>query len=312
MGKIDSAAKECFSDNTRFADLCNAVLFEGEQVVCPDQLVEKDSTEVLSILGKNSQSVHVQKWRDLLKSAIVKINNNVCFVLIGVEAQATVHYAMPVRHMIYDALDYGKQVKEVARKHKREKDTESADEFLSGFTARDKIIPIITITVYLGSKTWDAPRCLTEMYMPVDERIKPYLQDYNANIFIPGEFDNFDKFQTDLKQIFEVVSVAGDKSKMNQILSEDEKFKHMDNETVRTINIIAGTRIRLNEKGQVVDMCKAWEEQYEDGRAKGLTQGREEEIFQSVSEGDYGISRGAEKLGISEQEFVERMKAAGF
>ena len=35
-------------------------------------------------------------------------------------------------------------------------------------------------------------------------------------------------------------------------------------------------------------------------------------IFLSVQEGDYGIRRGAEKLGISEAEFERRMIEAGF
>ena len=48
------------------------------------------------------------------------------------------------------------------------------------------------------------------------------------------------------------------------------------------------------------------------GREEGLLRGRETEILKSVGEGDYGIHRGAEKLGISEDEFVERMKAAGY
>lgn len=47
-------------------------------------------------------------------------------------------------------------------------------------------------------------------------------------------------------------------------------------------------------------------------REEGREQGREEEIFLSVQEGDYGIRRGAEKLGITESEFVKRMEAAGY
>ena len=47
------------------------------------------------------------------------------------------------------------------------------------------------------------------------------------------------------------------------------------------------------------------------GRKAGLLEGKETEIFKSVQEGDYGIPRGAEKLGITEAEFVEKMEAAG-
>ena len=48
------------------------------------------------------------------------------------------------------------------------------------------------------------------------------------------------------------------------------------------------------------------------GRAEGREEGRLKEIFLSVQEGDYGIRRGAEKLGISEAEFEKRMAEAGF
>ena len=48
------------------------------------------------------------------------------------------------------------------------------------------------------------------------------------------------------------------------------------------------------------------------GRKEGRQQGREKEIFLSVQDGDYGIKRGAEKLGISEEEFIIRMEKAGY
>ena len=41
-------------------------------------------------------------------------------------------------------------------------------------------------------------------------------------------------------------------------------------------------------------------------------EGRENEIFLSVQEGDYKPKRGAEKLGITEDEFIKRMNAAGY
>ena len=41
------------------------------------------------------------------------------YVLLGIENQTRIHYAMPVRNIIYDALQYGKQVEEIARRHER-------------------------------------------------------------------------------------------------------------------------------------------------------------------------------------------------
>lgn len=57
---------------------------------------------------------------------------------------------------------------------------------------------------------------------------------------------------------------------------------------------------------------KMREEGREEGRLEGRLEGRENEIFLSVQEGDYNPKRGAEKLGITEDEFIKRMNAAGY
>ena len=42
MGTKDSKAKEYLSDNTRFSEICNYVLFDGEKVIKPEDLKECD------------------------------------------------------------------------------------------------------------------------------------------------------------------------------------------------------------------------------------------------------------------------------
>ena len=66
------------------------------------------------------------------------------------------------------------------------------------------------------------------------------------------------------------------------------------------------------EKGLVEGREKGLVEGREKGLAEGLAEGRTAEIFHSVSEGDYSAARGAEKLGISQEEFVSQMIHAGF
>ena len=45
-------------------------------------------------------------------------------------------------------------------------------------------------------------------------------------------------------------------------------------ETVEAINLFAGTDIDIDEKEEVIDMCKAWEEQKNEGRELGREEGR--------------------------------------
>ena len=49
-----------------------------------------------------------------------------------------------------------------------------------------------------------------------------------------------------------------------------------------------------------------------EGRKEGLQEGRQEEIFVSVQESDYGVERGAQKLGVSVEDFIKRMESAGY
>ena len=64
MGAKDAKAKEFLSNNERFADLFNYYLFDGKQVIKPEDLEERDTTEVLSLYGRNKKEIQKQKWRD--------------------------------------------------------------------------------------------------------------------------------------------------------------------------------------------------------------------------------------------------------
>ena len=217
----------------------------------------------------------MQKLRDIFKNASIKYTGKSYVVLIGVENQSDIHYAIPVKNMFYDVMAYGNQVKETAKKHRREKDTATSDEFLSGFTKEDKLIPVITITVYLGTKEWDGPRRLSDMFGDVDEELLPFIPDYRINLLAPREITDFTGFRTSIRQLFEVLQNAYDKEKMQEVLQNDEKFSKVDRETVEAINLFAGTDIDIDEKEEVIDMCKAWEEQKNEGRELGREEGRE-------------------------------------
>ena len=92
----------------------------------------------------------------------------------------------------------------------------------------------------------------------------------------PKEITDFTGFRTSIRLLFEVLQNAYDKDKMQEVLQNDEKFSKVDRETVEAINLFAGTDIDIDEKEEVIDMCKAWEEQKNEGREEGRELGREE------------------------------------
>lgn len=272
MGAKDAKAKEFLSNNERFADLFNYYLFEGRQIIQPSDLCERDTTKVLSIFGTDKKEVHKQKWRDLLKSAIIKTTEYGIFVLLGVENQSKIHYAMPIKNMIYDAMEYSTQINEAARLHKSHKEYDSSAEFLSGFKKDDKLTPVITLTVYWGADKWDAPRSLHEMISDKYEAVLKYVDDYHLHLLIPEEISDFSKFQTSLGAVLEFIKASNSDEMMEQVINTDPAFKQLENEAISAINVFTGVNIQINEKGGKTDMCKAWD----DHRKKCLKEGKVE------------------------------------
>ncbi len=308
MGTKDSKAKEYLSDNTRFSEICNYVLFDGERIIKPEELKEQDSTEILSIFGIDKKQIIKQKWRDLLKSVSIKYTGNMYVILIGIEAQTDVHYAMPVKNMIYDALNYGDQVNEVRKHHNQQKDYKKSEEFLSGFTLEDKLTPVITITLYLGTGEWNAPRSLIDMMPAIDKRVLPFINDYKINLLNPCDITDFSKFQTGLRPLFEVLKNARDERRLNEVISSDETFKNVDVETVAAINLFAGMDIKIEKEDEVLNMCKAWDEH----KNRGIQEGRCLEIYSLVQDGILDPEVGAKRINMSLQDFEEKMQNAGY
>lgn len=146
-----------------FADAFNYLLYDGRAVIDPHNLKEIDPTEIALPFGardgkenRKQKEETVQKYRDLLKNAVIMEDGKTAYVLLGIENQTDIHYAMPVKNAIYDALQYGRQVSDIAAKHRadrKDKKSEkkvSGGEYLSGFYKEDRLIPVITLVIHFG------------------------------------------------------------------------------------------------------------------------------------------------------------------
>ena len=116
------------------------------------------------------------------------------------------------------------------------------------------------------------------------------------------------KQEESIVNMFELLKNASDEEKLNDLITNDETFTRVDVETVAAINLFVGTDIKYDEKEEVVNMCKAWD----DHKKRGIQEGRLFEIYLSVQEGDYSAKRGAEKAEMSLDEFEKAMSKAGY
>ena len=115
MGKKDPSTKLLTRDNEVFAELFNRFLFEDD-IIDPKKLEERDSTEITAIIDK----MHIeQKYRDVLKHAEIKVDDKFAYLLLGIENQTDIHYAMPIRTMLYDAINYSNQLSGITKELRR-------------------------------------------------------------------------------------------------------------------------------------------------------------------------------------------------
>ena len=185
MGNIDIVTKHYLEDSRIFADAFNYFIYDGKPVIQPEQLRPLDAVATATPDGETP----VQKTRDLLKCLVAMEDDNRAYAILGLENQSDVHYAMPVRNLLYDALTYQKQVRDIADKHRAERDSATGAEFLSGFHKEDKLTPVITLVIYFGANYWDGPTSLHEMMKleETDEALKSMIDDYKIKLITPAQ-----------------------------------------------------------------------------------------------------------------------------
>lgn len=279
MGRKDTLSTEYLSDNARFADICNYCLFDGQGVIQAEDLREMDTKEFLELAGLSAKGQHIQRIRDILKGAVIRSTGDCTYLILGVENQTEIHYAMPVRGMIYDGINYGSQVNEISRRHRKGHDLNSPAKFLSGFTAEDHLTPVVTITVYWGSQPWDGPRSLHEMFH-TNSTILKYVADYKLNLISPADITDFEKFRTSVGLVLEVIKHQDSEREMEQILTRKAALHNIEYAAAKVIEGFTDIKMDQDEKEEF-NMCKAWTDHYQSGVREGLEQGELRAIIKS-------------------------------
>lgn len=320
MGKVDTVTKAYMRKNNIFADAFNYLIYEGKPVVDPEQLRELDTTEIALPFGsqekENGQSNDlVQKYRDILKFAVVMQEDEVAYILLGIELgienQTDIHYAMPVRNMIYDALQYGKQVADTAANHRKSDKSfrkRTSGEYLSGFYKEDVLKPVVTLVIHFGADEWDAPLSLHEMMGSQNEKLMHYVQDYRIHLIDPAKLTEKDlkKFTSSLREVIEYIKYSKDKEKLSRILKDNSRML-IDREVALVIKAITNTAIEISEKEEKIDMCKAIDDMLSEREARGEIRGIEigelRMLVKQVKRGRLTIEEAAEDVAMSVEKF---------
>ena len=305
----DVSLKTFWRDNEHFADLFNATVFNGKQVLKPDKLTEM-VTDVSATIHSKSYNESITRNRDVVK----KMSDGVEFNILGLEIQDKTHYAMPLRTMTYDALGYIKEYNDIKKHHKLNKDSFSShEEFLSGINKSDRFHPIITLVLYYGESLWDGPTCLSDMMISMPDNIKAYFSDYKLNLVQILDSDKYTFYNEDVRDVFNIIrNIYNDD--FDSIYREYES-RNVDIDVMELICNITSVPKLMDlctdtEQGGTVNMCEAMKRFQAECESKGMKEGIDSEKVNSIiSMLEFGITK-EQILTKYTKEDLERAEAA--
>lgn len=280
MGQLDALTKQYLSKNDIFADICNFYLYDGKPAIKPEQLHPLDPNEIVflhqhSPASRKKHSAAISKHRDILKYLSAMTTDNAAYLIVGIENQSDIHYAMPVRNMLYDALQYNHQMQDISEKHRNNKTIQN---FTSGFQKDDTLIPVITLVVYFGSDPWDGAISLHELMPSTPPELLQYVADYRLLLIDPHRLsdETVSKLQSNVREIFSFIKYTQNKEKLLELLQKP-RFHNLDPLAAEIINECTHSHLPLksDNKGEI-NMCQAIDEIREDSRNEGISFSRKE------------------------------------
>ena len=247
MQEKDITQKMLERHNDVFSDIVNVLLFGGKKVVAEETLFDSVTDSVLKI----DKRVRIQD-RDVAK---YWKDSQINIALFGLENQTTPNKLMPLRVISYDGTEYGKQSR-----------TENIDK---------KKYPVISLVLYLGfEQKWLYPKNLLGI-IDVDEKLKPYVNDYKINLFEIAYLDReiIDSFKSD----FWILADYLYQMRVNRNYVADKKSIAHIEELLMLMSAMTGDKrfeeiiYEANTK-EVVNMCEV----LDIVEARGIEKGREE------------------------------------
>lgn len=329
MGEKNNVMCVYLSKPEVFADFVNVGYFQGKKEIWPQQLsdsgqVSYDEAGIES--GGRESAGKSARSRDVIKTD----RRGKKYVIIGIENQDMVHYAMPFRCMEYDVREYRKQLRLLKEKNLRQ-DRESRNvkanydkakgkltpkEFISGIRKTDKLNPVITIVFYHGKDPYDGCINLHDMLDLEGENsvFKPYTADYKMNLITLEDIKE-EKCESGLRELIGFLKCRQSKEKLKEYCRKNkERIQNLDEDTFHVISVMMDRRDLLEVKeqcrgdeGGTVNMCKAMEDWAEELLQEGKAQGIEAFIDEFREEGksdEQIITKLVKRFSLTETEAV--------
>ena len=226
-----------FNNDIHFSAFCNAVLFNGKQLINALNLIHFENDSAV-IINDTKRAEDKKRRRDI----IVRGDIHGVYCLFGIEHQSTIDKEMVIRCGMYEMVEYLKQIKK-----------------------GEKVIPQVMIVFYTGDKKWNAPLKLSD-YFDIPEELKEYVNDWKIKVVDVKEIDT-SKIKDEQTRYF--IEVIQEMYKGN-FEGLHRRIK-MNRDNFIYAAIITGSidLIRDLPEGDEIDMCEGMERMAEGFRSEG-------------------------------------------
>ena len=244
----DSACRMFFNNNIHFSAFCNAVLFNGKQLINALNLIHFENDSAV-IINDTKRAEDKKRRRDI----IVRGDIHGVYCLFGIEHQSTIDKEMVIRCGMYEMVEYLKQIKK-----------------------REKVIPQVMIVFYTGDKKWNAPVKLSD-YFDIPEELKEYVNDWKIKVVDVKEIDT-SKIKDEQTRYF--IEAIQEMYKGNYEGLHRRIKMNRDNFIYAAIITGSIDLIRDLPEGDEIDMCEGMERMAEGFRNEGRIIGRSEGLME--------------------------------
>lgn len=255
MGQKDLTAKQFESSPEVFADIINAFVYEGEQVVLPTDLRPAPTESLYA--AKNG--VLRSQYNDVSK---YEISNGSIVTQYTLENQAWPDYKILLRKAGYEGAIYRQQ-----------------------YDGKDTY-PTITIVLYWGDTVWNSGYDLHKFFrrQRIHNKARKYIDNVSLHIyqmkFLSKEIRQ--RFNSDMRIVVDYLAEG------EQYVPTDQKIMDLDG-MLRMLHALTGeTNFTDNmewiqewqEKGERITMRYALSKAMEEGREQGIQEGIQEGILE--------------------------------
>lgn len=284
---------------------------QGKDVVKPKDLQVIDSEADVIVTDKEGNTFPIRKNRDIIR----RWKNRTNLAVLAIENQTNINNTMPVRMMLYDALAYDEQLRANHKEKRLKNGKEPTGDYHSTFSKVDKIYPVISIVFYYGEAQWNSNIKLFDMFKCAEDdfikdKLLEYTPNYKINLLDAHNVEMIGKYKTDLQMVFGMLKCSYSKEDIKDYFTSNESLlKNVSKETVDVVNsLMMEDILQYSEKGEGVNMCKAFRELIEEATAEGRTSEKKNFVINLLLK-NFSISDIC-SLAECDEEFVYQVKSS--